>query len=389
MCEKCNELFDIKDNLPYLMPCGHSICERCFSSLEYKNNKIECPIDLHIYEITKDKIPKNEMLIDYMQYQKFGPNYSYQIRECLIEEARFFHIIRRNCCQKLCHFLYKLLIIKLFFPLLNKFLWPFKKMIHIIKALANIFYLVFIKVKNFLFKIINKIKSIRIPNIYCKCCYKLKEKFINFRIIKTVIKFFKYTIRAPLWINYLKIMKNLLVQSKLKDRNTFIKIIHTIFVLIAIIAAHYIAYILKNLDSFFILILLLNESIIVLTNFMKMDEEKYQKKYLNKNKKNFQKNKRKNEFGMMKNNTFDEEEEQYYIDENKYNRGKKCIIRWIGFILFWYFYPSIYNSIFNFLKYRKISKHSDTEINDNSILIGIIKYLFIIPKLLIVIYLTC
>ena len=107
MCENCKDLFDIKNNLPYILKCGHTICERCLNSLEFNDNKMECPIDSHIYEISKEQIPKNEMLIEYMLSNKLGPRYSYQIREYNIPEANFYHIIRRNCCQKIIRFFHQ------------------------------------------------------------------------------------------------------------------------------------------------------------------------------------------------------------------------------------------------------------------------------------------
>ena len=57
MCENCKSLFDLKSNLPYLIPCGHTICQKCLFALEFKNNKMKCPIDLLTYETIREKIP--------------------------------------------------------------------------------------------------------------------------------------------------------------------------------------------------------------------------------------------------------------------------------------------------------------------------------------------
>ena len=70
MCENCKNLFDIKNNLPFILPCGHTLCEKCLNSLEFNNNKLECPIDSHIYDTSKERIPKNEMLIEYNKLNK-------------------------------------------------------------------------------------------------------------------------------------------------------------------------------------------------------------------------------------------------------------------------------------------------------------------------------
>ena len=147
MCENCKKLFDIKKNLPYLIPCGHTICEKCLNILEFKDNKMKCPIDGHIYEVTKDKIPKNEMLIYYFQTNKNGPKYSYQIRECVIEEATFCHMDRRNCCQKLFHFIYILIYVKIILSILNIIFWPFKKIYQLIKKCINLIYIIYLKIK--------------------------------------------------------------------------------------------------------------------------------------------------------------------------------------------------------------------------------------------------
>jgi hypothetical protein len=114
-------------------------------------------------------------------------------------------------------------------------------------------------------------------------------------------------------------------------------------VLICIILVHLFGYFTNNLDNLFISLLLLNESTIVLFDFMKMDDEKKNKKYLKKivkTKKNSVMEKRRSDVN-RNNNLINEEEDEYLLDLNKYHRGKKCIVRWIGFIIFWYFSPMI------------------------------------------------
>lgn len=389
MCENCNNLFDVKNNLPYILPCGHSLCEKCLISIEFKDNKMECPIDAHIYEIEKEKIPKNEMLIEYMLNNKFGPKYSYQIREYVIEEATFSHIIRRNCCQKILRFFYKLIFLKIFLPILNIFLYPFKKIYHLLKKLINILYNIYLKIKEFFMKIFIKIKAIKFPkvNINCKCLDKLKLRLLHSNIIRTMIIFFKYTIRAPLWLNYIKLMKNLIYQSQAKVNNKCIKLINIFITIICIILVHLFGYFTDNLDNLFILLLLLNESTIVLFDFMRMDDEKNNKKYLKKTstnekigKSDFNKN----------NNTIDEAEDEYLIDLNKYSRGKKCIVRWIGFIIFWYFSPIVKEFIFYYASLWSGNENNDINSPRKKIdiLKGIINSLMLITKLLIIVYLT-
>ena len=391
MCENCNNLFDAKNNLPHILPCGHTICEKCLNSIDYKDDKLECPIDSHIYEIEKEKIPKNEMLIEYMLNNKFGPKYSYQIRESVIEKATFSHIIRRNCCQKILRFFYKLFFIKIIFPIINILLFPFNKIYHLLKKIINILYNIYLKIKDFFLKILNKIKAIKLPkiNINCKCFDKIKLRLLHSSITRTIIIFFKYTIRAPLWINYIKIMNNLIYQSQAKVNNKCIKLINILIVLTCIILVHLFGYFTDNLDNLFILLLLLNESTIVLFDFMRMDDEKINKKYLRKN--SAKEKIGKTDFNKNKNNkTIDEEEDEYLIDLNKYNRGKKCIVRWIGFIIFWYFSPIVKESIFYYVSLWSGSENNEinTPRKKIDILKGIINTLMLITKLLILVYLT-
>ena len=394
MCENCQNLFDIKNNLPYILNCGHTICEKCLNILEFKNNKIECNIDKNIYETSKDKIPKNEMLIEYMLSNKLGPRYSYQIREYVIEQATFSHIIKRNCCQKILHFLYKLFYVKIFLTIVNILLFPFKKIYNIIKKIINILYVIYLQIKSYFLKILNKIKAIRFPklNINCKFFDKIKIKLVNNHLIREIIIFFKFTIRAPLWVNYIKIMKNLIYQSQSKVNNICLKVINIIIALIGIISVHIFAYFTSSLANLFIIVLLLNETTIVLFDFMKMDDEKGNKKYLKKEKRELplKKNRRKSESLNYNNNTFNEEEEEYFIDENKYKRGKKCIVRWIGFMIFWYFSPLIKELFYNYIHRWKNDEISDNSSQENIINIwrGIVNSLKLIPKLIIIIYLT-
>ena len=392
MCENCKNLFDIKNNIPFILPCGHTLCEKCLNSLEFNNNKLECPIDSHIYETSKEKIPKNEMLIEYILSNKLGPKYSYQIREYNIPEATFYHMVKRNCCQKIFRFFYKLFYVKMISPILNVLLFPFRKVYKILEKFMNLIYLIYVKIKKFFLKIWQKIKQIKFPKLsaYFKFSEKFKIKLLHYQIVRTIIIFFKYTIRAPLWLNYLKLMKNLIYQSQLNVNNACFKAINILITLIGIILVHLFAYFTNNLDNLFIILLLLNESSIVLFDFMKMDDEKKKKKYLLKNyKPTLQKERRKSAL-MRSNNTFDEEEEEYLIDENKYNRGKKCIIRWIGFIFYWYFSPLAIKLFYNFVAFWKGNEISNENLPEKriNILRGIINSLLLIPKLLVVVYLT-
>ena len=283
---------------------------------------------------------------------------------------------------------------KIFLTIVNILLFPFKKIYNIIKKIINIIYVIYLQIKSYFLKILNKIKAIRFPklNINCKFFDKIKIKLVNNHLIREMIIFFKFTIRAPLWVNYIKIMKNLIYQSQSKVNNICLKVINIIIALIGIISVHIFAYFTSSLANLFIIVLLLNETTIVLFDFMKMDDEKGNKKYLKKEKRELplKKNRRKSESLNYNNNTFNEEEEEYFIDENKYKRGKKCIVRWIGFIIFWYFSPLIKELFYNYIHRWKNDEISDNSSQENIINIwrGIVNSLKLIPKLIIIIYLT-
>ena len=186
-------------------------------------------------------------------------------------------------------------------------------------------------------------------------------------------------------------MKNLVYQSQSKVDNICIKVMNIMITLIGIILVHLFGYFTNNLDNLFIIILLLNESTIVLLDFMKMDDDRNNKKYLQKDKKGYKRKyiRRKSEV-QKNNNTFEEDEVEYLMDENKYYRGKKCIVRWIGFIIFWYFSPMIKEFIFSYSPRWKSNDNNEDSLpeKNNRILSGIINSLMFIPKLLIIIYLT-
>ena len=399
MCENCKNLFDLKKNLPYLIPCGHTLCEECLNLLEFSKNKCKCPIDSKEFEIEKEKIPKNEMLIDYMKENILGPRYSYQVRESVITDATFCHIISRNYFQKIGHYFYKLIYVKIVLSLANLMLWPFKKIYQFIRKIKNLIYLNYLKIKLFFIKIYKKLKSIRFPklNINCKYYYKIKERIVHSRIKRAIIKFFKYTLRAPIFLNYLKLMKNLLYKSQTHVNNKCLKVVNVILTLMGIFLSHLIASLTNNLENFFIILLLLNESTIVLNNFRKMNEEKELKRYIYKNKLKNKKArgvKKKSDFGMgnyINNKNSDEEDDEYLKDKKNHHRGKKCVSRWIGFILFWYFFPMISEYLIEFIKYWEYSKnYLDYETQEKNIKnnIGVVNSLLVIPKLLIVFYIT-
>ena len=185
-------------------------------------------------------------------------------------------------------------------------------------------------------------------------------------------------------------MRNLIYQSQSRVNNVCIKAMNILVALMGIILVHLFAYFTNNLDNLFIILLLLNESTIVLFDFMKMDDEKENKKYKKKNYKKLQREVKRKSDVTRSSTTFDEEEDEYLIDENKYNRGKKCIVRWIGFIFYGYFSPSTRELFDNFFEYWKGNEIDEENLPGQkiNILRGILNSLMLIVKLLIIVYLT-
>ena len=64
MCENCKETFNLGNKIPYLLPCGHTLCRNCIEKIWEKQKKLKCPFDQieHINHI--DSLPRNEILID-------------------------------------------------------------------------------------------------------------------------------------------------------------------------------------------------------------------------------------------------------------------------------------------------------------------------------------
>ena len=65
MCENCKETFNLSTKMPYLLPCGHTLCRFCLENIWEKQKKLKCPFD-QIEHINHhiDSLPRNEILID-------------------------------------------------------------------------------------------------------------------------------------------------------------------------------------------------------------------------------------------------------------------------------------------------------------------------------------
>jgi len=162
-----------------------------------------------------------------------------------------------------------------------------------------------------------------------------------------------------MFLNYIKIMKNIITETDEKDReNYFLNILRIISNFLIMFIIHVIVIFFFDFENFFIVVLLINESVIILGKFLKMKERKENKL------------------------DYSDSEEQSEIDSDSdnereemlYKKGKKCIRRWMIFIIYHYLFPIISSYILNII--------------NNKELYSIAKYCLIIPKFLFALLLT-
>ena len=153
-------------------------------------------------------------------------------------------------------------------------------------------------------------------------------------------------------------MKNIITETDEKDReNFFLNMIRIISNFLIMIVIHFVAIFFFEFENFFIVVLLINESFIILGKFLKMKERK-------ENKLDFSDSEDLNE---------SDSDSEYEREERLFKRGKKCLKRWIVYI--------IYHYLFN-----KVSDYILLSFDKKYYILT--KYSLLIPKILIVLWLT-
>jgi len=154
-------------------------------------------------------------------------------------------------------------------------------------------------------------------------------------------------------------MKNIITETDEKDReNYFLNILRIISNFLIMIIIHAIVIFFFEFENFFIVVLLINESVVILGKFLKMKERK-------ENKLDYTDSDEKSE------SDSDSDNER---EELLYKRGKKCLRRWMIFIIYHYLFPIISSYILLFI--------------ENKELYSIAKYTLVIPKILVALWLT-
>ena len=67
MCDNCGKNFNLGMNLPYFLPCGHTMCKICLDNIWEKNFNIKCPLDNYEKLGHIKYIKKNEYIISLLK----------------------------------------------------------------------------------------------------------------------------------------------------------------------------------------------------------------------------------------------------------------------------------------------------------------------------------
>ena len=67
-CKLCNQAFNLKKNMPKLLPCAHTICHECSSGTNTPDQKkLVCPYDEREFYFDVKAYPTNYFLEDILK----------------------------------------------------------------------------------------------------------------------------------------------------------------------------------------------------------------------------------------------------------------------------------------------------------------------------------
>jgi hypothetical protein len=73
-CDNCNYIFDLGSYSPIIIPCGHTICRKCITSIWNRLAYIKCPFDNSKHFLDFNSYPINFMLKEWInkhsEYEK-------------------------------------------------------------------------------------------------------------------------------------------------------------------------------------------------------------------------------------------------------------------------------------------------------------------------------
>ena len=359
MCERCEENFNLTSRCPYILPCGHTLCYKCLYNLFIEEKKrIKCPFDFTYFKMDFNDIPKNVVLYEIIN-KRFEQNKKEEINLIETKSLNFEYHKIHSFIYRFFYRIYIIFHLHFIFTLFDIIIYPFKKIYEYFIRIRNYISETYQKIKIFIKDVIDYIKSIE----YKKHFESFIKKFeiINEIRIK-IINYLKKKFPKPLFIYYPKIMKKIIFfDCPESDFQRYIKLFSNIFLLLLI---HLFVIFFLNFEYYFITLILINESVQIIGRFLKL-KEKNEYKY--------------KKLTQSYSSGEDEEEKKKNLEERTeklFLRGKKCIFKWLQYLIYYFFYNQIEK--YYFFKTK----------NNQNYLHHIIYYIFSIGKIAISIYIT-
>jgi hypothetical protein len=359
MCERCEENFNLTSRCPYILPCGHTLCYKCLYNLFIEEKKrIKCPFDFTYFKMDFNDIPKNVVLYEIIN-KRFEQNKKEEIKLIETKSLNFEYHKIHSIIYRFFYRIYIIFHLHFIFTLFDIIIYPFKKIYEYFIRIRNYISETYQKIKIFIKDVIDYIKSIEYKKHFDS--FIKKFEIINEIRIK-IINYLKKKFPKPLFIYYPKIMKKIIFfDCPESDFQRYIKLFSNIFLLLLI---HLFVIFFLNFEYYFITLILINESVQIIGRFLKL-KEKNEYKY--------------KKLTQSYSSGEDEEEKKKNLEERTeklFLRGKKCIFKWLQYLIYYFFYNQIEK--YYFFKTK----------NNQNYLQHIIYYIFSIGKIAISIYIT-